>query len=277
MCVYQIIFSPLPPKIKLMISIKFLPFVLLLCLISCKSAPNVKASAENESSDLANNAAKSGEDFNYDLFNYDTLKGIYYGEFSGSPISVVLNYVNQNHAVGYNIHKGLKRNISGTHTKMDGKIIFTLNEPGDNKYDGVFTLQINPSTFEVLGDWLPNSKDLKPKKFTLKKRILHDRDTIIGENNFTNFLSDVSDSLGNISFDQDGSCNYTFISILDTVERKEQEFKIKGNWKFWNKTVEISWEANKVFPSRKSTFFINELEYGLSLVGEKRELYPTYF
>ena len=48
-----------------------------------------------------------------DKFDYDTLKGMYTGDFGGSDIRIILNYVSQNNAIGYNIHKGLQRNLSG--------------------------------------------------------------------------------------------------------------------------------------------------------------------
>ena len=75
-----------------------------------------------------------------DKYDYDTLSGMYIGDFAGSDIRIVISFVSHNHAVGYNIHKGLQRNISGTLKEEMHEVILELNEPGDHEFDGVFTL-----------------------------------------------------------------------------------------------------------------------------------------
>ena len=45
-----------------------------------------------------------------DNFHYDTLQGMYIGDFGGSDIRLIINYVSNKNAIGYNIHKGLQRN-----------------------------------------------------------------------------------------------------------------------------------------------------------------------
>jgi hypothetical protein len=189
----------------------------------------------------------------------------------------VLTYVNENHAIGYDIHKGLKRNISGTHSVDGDYIVMLLNEPGDNKYDGKFKLKIDKKTFDVLGDWSPVSSTLKSKMFTLTKRVTKESDSLINENNFSERFGFVSDTLGEMSFERDGSCTYTYVPVLDAVERREQEITVKGNWSLFNKTVNITWEQNNVFTSGESEFTIREEEYSYSLVGEKRELFVEMY
>src|SRR5690606_17933885 len=46
--------------------------------------------------------------------NFDTLRGLYTGDFGDGFINVVLTYVNDKKAIGYNVHKGLQRNLSGS-------------------------------------------------------------------------------------------------------------------------------------------------------------------
>ena len=189
----------------------------------------------------------------------------------------MLTYVNENHAIGYDIHKGLKRNISGTHSVDGDYIVMLLNEPGDNKYDGKFKLKIDKKTFDVLGDWSPVSSTLKGKMFTLTKRVTKESDSLINENNFSERFGFVSDTLGEMSFERDGSCTYTYVPVLDAEERREQEITVKGNWSLFNKTVNITWEQNTVFTSGESEFTIREEEYSYSLVGENRVLFVTMY
>src|SRR5690349_17627130 len=73
----------------------------------------------------------------------EKIKGIYSGSFKGSPISLVLNFVSHRHASGYNVHKGLTRNLSGTVEFRSGRLHLSLAEPGNNIYDGQFDLEID--------------------------------------------------------------------------------------------------------------------------------------
>ena len=57
------------------------------------------------------------------------VKGTYTGDFKGSPISITLNYVSDNHASGYNIHKGLTRNVSGSIEAASSGLHLLLSEP----------------------------------------------------------------------------------------------------------------------------------------------------
>ena len=40
-----------------------------------------------------------------DTYDYDTLQGLYMGDFGGSDIRIQLNYVSKKNAIGYNITK----------------------------------------------------------------------------------------------------------------------------------------------------------------------------
>src|SRR5829696_6629260 len=73
----------------------------------------------------------------------EKVKGTYIGDFKGSPIAITLNYVSDNHASGYNIHKGLTRNVSGTVEASENGLHLVLEEPGNNQYDGKFDLVID--------------------------------------------------------------------------------------------------------------------------------------
>src|SRR5688572_14078880 len=71
--------------------------------------------------------------------NPDKVEGTYIGDFKGSPIAITLNYVSDKHVTGYNVHKGLTRNVSGTIEAKEDGLHLQLSEPGNNPYDGVFS------------------------------------------------------------------------------------------------------------------------------------------
>lgn len=219
------------------------------------------------------------------LFMLDTLRGIYMGDFGGSDIRVVLNYISENHAVGYNLHKGLQRNLNGKTTVNANTVDFELTEPGDNPYDGVFKFSIDKKTFEAKGSWKPNNPKLASRTFTLKKLDTRykestddDSPPVITAENFTRYIYEASDSIGTITFEEDGLCVYSYYPSTDETERKEQLIEIKGSWSLKDNHVVINWKKNTVFPSGKSYFeLVNEEDYGYMLQGEGRKLAPMYY
>ena len=90
-------------------------------------------------------------------------------DFGGSSILIILNYVSGQNAIGYNIHKGLQRNITGKVSRSGDSIQVTLNEPGDNKYDGIFTLDFIGIDKSPKGNWTANDPKIPSQNFKLKK------------------------------------------------------------------------------------------------------------
>lgn len=214
----------------------------------------------------------------YPSFDWDTLKGIYVGDFAGSEIRIKITYVSNKNVVGYNIHKGLLRNISGKVSETQDSIILYMDEPGDNKFDGTFQLLIDRQNLNVNGSWVPFSSKLSKKAFTLKKLIPeeYDENAVITNSNFANYFSYVADSLGDFYFSDDGFVNYTYYPSMDEVHRNEQQESVKGSWSVKGNEVIISWQENPVFPTNKSVFKITKQEYYRTLVGEGRELSDMY-
>ena len=205
-------------------------------------------------------------------YKYDTLEGVYSGDFGGSEIRIVLTHVTGIHAMGFDLHKGLRRNISGMMKANGNSFIFMLNEPGDHQFDGKFNFTIDTATFTLSGTWAPlNDKALSEKTFTLKKLL----DT--GMNQYEQFTV-WSDSIGYFNLDKSGLCIYEFYPVINGKEA-EQLVRIKGTWSRNDSVYTIDWETNTVFSSRKS-IFIRRLEkidtadeYGYpTLFGEGRKL-----
>lgn len=212
--------------------------------------------------------------------NLDTLAGIYSGDFGGSDIRIIITHIGKNHVVGYNVHKGLRRNISGNYINKGDTILMTLSEPGDNQFDGVFNLEIYLSNFKGKGKWKSNSGKVSNKLFQLEKLPPFEYVEDIGKlnnSNFTSTYSWVEDSLGSILFDEDGSCKYEFYPNIDSKNRVEQKTEIKGSWTIVNNNVKINWQANSIFPKRLSLFKLIKEEYTYSLNGEGRIMYSNNF
>lgn len=221
--------------------------------------------------------------------NLDTLKGIYIGDFGGSDIRLVINYISNKHVVGYNTHKGLQRNINGSVEIENETVDLILAEPGDNEFDGVFYISINKENLDAEGYWQSNSGKISKKHFVLKKLnrqpIFESDGKSIDEATFSSIFSYISDSLGDFNFSDDGLCLYEYYPSKDSLNRKEQLIRFKGSWTLKNNIVSIDWQKNDVFPNKKSIFKVHvtkegtepEPYYSYKLTGENRILYPLYY
>ena len=244
-------------------------FILTLFLSSCGA--DKKTGRAGETSASADSTAV------LEPFYYDTLKGIYYGDFGGTELRIVINYVSEGHAVGYSIVKGLQRNISGKVTATATTIDMELAEPGDNKYDGVFKLSADRQTFGISGSWKPNDPKLAVKTFKLAKMELPGEGEAITPANFASFFAYAADSLGEFNFDQSGLCTYVYYPSKNDDYRDQKE-EFTGSWRLNGDQLTIDWQENPVFPSRTSTFrIVTQPEYTQYLLeGEGRSIYSYY-
>lgn len=213
-----------------------------------------------------------------DNFYYDTLKGMYMGDFGGSDIRIILNYVSGSNAIGYNIHKGLTRNLSGKVERHGDSILIQMAEPGDHEFDGVFNLVFNGIDKSPTGTWESNSGKISAKNFDLKKVERNKEETDgLTAYNFSNYFSFLSDSLGNYHFERDGLCRYEYYPIVDDQEA-EQLVEVNGSWSLTDSIVIIEWQPNKRFNKNRMVFIARELEYGERyLDGEGMELYGYWY
>lgn len=215
-------------------------------------------------------------------FDLDTLRGMYIGDFAGSDIRIVISFVSHNHAVGYNIHKGLQRNISGTLKEEMHEVILELNEPGDHEFDGVFTLTFAKEDLSCTGTWKSNSNKIKSKSFNLKRVVLqkeyYELDKVkledISNSNFCQIFAMTSDTIGDLNFFEDGLCKFEYYPKLDEVDRKEQLKVILGSWTISDDhRLIVSWKKNDYFEDAKSIFDIvllpESYEFYLNLNGRK--------
>lgn len=205
-------------------------------------------------------------------FDYSKFEGVYKGDFNGSSLSLILDHVSGKHATGYNLHKGLRRNVSGKMSFTDSSFQFTLNEPGDHKYDGIFQFTIDTLEYKLKGIWEPlNNDSLKTKTLLLSKMNLDGDD----------YHNVYSDSIGVVYFNPDGLCRFEDYPIIDG-QPAEQMIEVEGTWKMRGNDYIVDWEPNDYFPDRRSVFIaekesdIVEGYYGSIKLGE-RTLYSNFF
>ena len=226
-----------------------------LTLSSCADKPE-----GNKKNEVELVPAEIGDE---DTFDYDTLRGMYIGDFGKSPIRIVLNYVSSSNAIGYNIHKGLQRNLNGKVSRSGDTVRITLNEPGDHEYDGVFNLEFigidnSPKgTWEHLEQWIPS------KKFKLKKSEVKEvKDDEIGPSNFADVFSVVFDTLGTYYFLDDGLVRYEYYPSQDQSSRVEQMKEIRGSWLLKDSTLQVDWQKNYVFKQPTMIYTVSRSEWG---------------
>ncbi|MFT6245609.1 MAG: hypothetical protein ACJA0U_002706 [Salibacteraceae bacterium] len=211
-----------------------------------------------------------------DIYDYDTLQGMYLGGFGGSDIRIILNYISKKNAIGYNIHKGLQRNITGKVSRKGDTVQLVMTEPGDNKFDGVFTINFIGNDDSPYGSWESNSGKIPRQEFKLKKIITdtdrgdHDQLEDINVSNFANVFYYLTDSIGEYSFKEDGLVTLNYYENLEseTIENEDEEraleqmIELKGSWSLKGTHVTINWEPNDIFPNNILELDMIDNEYG---------------
>lgn len=224
-----------------------------------------------------------------DLFNYDTLQGMYFGNFGGSDIRIILNYASKTNAVGYNIHKGLQRNLSGKVTRSGDSVTVYMAEPGDHEFDGVFELLFIGEGSEPQGTWKSNSGIISPKSFKLKKveaSKSHDWDEKISMENLHQFFSDATDTLGDYSFKSDGLVVFSYYpggywtenEDEDEAARSKKQMKeIQGTWSMEGDFVTVAWAPNKILPKGIMRYKVEQGDYEAQLTWKDNPIYMRMY
>jgi len=154
-----------------------------------KEAPRIETPKSTNESAIA-----SGNDLAQNTNNdaQSVLLGTWVGEMSGKKLSIVIEKIGENTLSGYNILGTNRRDVKGTFKDGSwdipcGKAFeATLNEPGDDNYDGVFSIKFvgyedvevldggpeckgNLKGVEAIGTWTSNATK-KVKDIMLTKQ-----------------------------------------------------------------------------------------------------------
>ncbi|MBN9299034.1 MAG: hypothetical protein J0I41_18690 [Filimonas sp.] len=208
----------------------------------------------------------------------DDVKGTYKGDFAGSPIFITLNYYSGKNVAGYNVHKGLRRNIHGVLEPSGNNWVLTLAEPGDNPYDGNFKLVFSKDFKTAEGKWVPvNTATLKEKQFTLA---VVERQESTETGDFGSYDNMLSGDHCDIAFNQDGSCIYNYYDKITDSTFVNQMNTVRGTWERKGDKIFVAWQSNAQFQKKNSEFELvyekgdeTNSRYLRNVKGEGREFW----
>ncbi|WP_147313893.1 hypothetical protein [Deminuibacter soli] len=182
---------------------------------------------------------------------------LYKGDFDGSPIYITINYHNGNKVAGYNVHKGLKRNITGELLPTANGFTATLDEPGDNPYDGHFIINFDTAFAKATASWSPVKPDgPRAKDFTLARATSPKRQYEIDEVGYDPFTDGgmMAGDHSDINFEKDGSCLLTYYAHITDSTYVDQLTTVKGTWEVKNNQVLVNWQPNETFKKTNTVF-----------------------
>lgn len=182
--------------------------------------------------------------------------GLYSGDFGGSNIYITINHAKNRHIGGYNVHKGLRRNLSGTYDLSEKGFTATLNEPGDHPFDGKFVLDFSFDGKTATGTWTPNNKSAaKAKTFTLKQ-VSDDKAE------YKDYI--VNADHRDLVFSKDGSVTLNYYEKVTDSTFAQQMTTLKGTWEKQGEDLVVTWgKTNVAIPTK----------YRLQWAGEGEERY----
>lgn len=239
--------------------------------------------SKNEKSAVDTDDTYFGIDFQPESYNWDTIKGIYVGDFNGSDIRLTIGYSSPENIVGYSSFKGQTRNLSGKVKYTRDSVLFTLGEPGDLSSDGEFRIAYNPITFDLEGTWTSYSNPKLVRRFIMNKALtgVFEWGDPIDKWNLSNYLNTMSDSLGEIYFSSDGVATCEYYPVVDeNGDSTAQMIRFYGGWTFQKGKLFVDWEANSLFSSKRTPITIFRSEdvdgyYNIRI--EDRILYPQMY
>lgn len=99
---------------------------------------------------------------------------------SANKITLFIAQLEDGNITGYSVCAGNERPFTGSYEEENGKIKATLQEPGDNKYDGVFELVISRNEHTLTGKWTPFNKAQVGRHYNLERKNFKYNNTLGG-------------------------------------------------------------------------------------------------
>jgi hypothetical protein len=105
----------------------------------------------------------------FEAVTYDGNKDYMYS----NKITVSIDSITETTLFGHSIVAGNDRPFSGSYQVTDKVWKATVAEPGDDRYDGVFTFQLNSDSMVLIGTWTANNQKLavSKRKYKLESSI----------------------------------------------------------------------------------------------------------
>jgi hypothetical protein len=236
------------------------------CILSACSSPE-KPVNTNVDSTLATAAAPAAED-DSEVPMEARILGSYVGDFGGNPLYITINYCSGINVAGYNVHKGLRRNLSGTIKQSGNNWEMVLNEPGDHPYDGRFLLLMDSLFATAEGKWIPtNSKTLKEKQLEISR--------VMATNEVYHDYA-YNGNHCDIKFSEDGSCILNYYPMKKDSTYSDQMITVRGTWKAEANDMRVIWQHNEQFGKHNTLFKTSKDEDDfMTIKGEQFEFTDT--
>lgn len=226
---------------------KYISALLLLGIVSCKTRTT-------ETTLSASDSAANRKLFipAYAVYNFE---GTYAGNFDQGLITIVLNYISGKNVSGYNLHKGVRRNINGSLQADGDGFSFILKEPGDNPFDGTFIFRVDTVQFSLKGTWTPNdSSKTKSKTLALQRQPKKSTANFDDQLGIWVPASGTYNTDTTLEFFPEGTCEYKFYATPG--DSTSQVSSVKGNFIQTKDTVLIEWQKNTFTPLQKMKLVI---------------------
>lgn len=166
-----------------------------------------------------------------------SVTGTYSGHYSKGLITLVINYISGYIVSGYDVHKGLRRNLNGAVEQIDGHLIFELKEPGGNPYDGTFFINLDTVSGKITGKWIPtDSTKAHAGPLDLARSDGADREE---------YSDEWGGDLGTLTFQKDGICT---LEYYPTRGGNSQLITVTGSYEVKGNTFRIDWQRNDHTP-----------------------------
>jgi hypothetical protein len=168
--------------------------------------------------------------------------GTYSGHYSKGLLTLAINYISGNIVSGYDIHKGLRRNLNGSVEQKDGRLEFVLKEPGGNPYDGTFFLSLDTATDKISGKWIPTDPSLAKAGPLELARAVYEHPEITQDQ--------WEGDLGTLNFLVGGVCTLEYYpNSSGESDPNAQLVTVKGSYEVKGDTIRIDWQRNDRTPT----------------------------
>lgn len=145
------------------------------CLVACKEKPAVKSETGKAAQEpVQTTYAVAGSWVG--LFEPDKRMLVYDKRAEDSvyvtanKITLFITKLANGDISGYSVCAGNERKCIGSYEEQGDKIKAVLQEPGDDKYDGVFELEIGKNDGSLTGKWTPYNKTQMGRHYTLERK-----------------------------------------------------------------------------------------------------------
>lgn len=208
----------------------------IILFVSCKKEvqkEKVKATSVKETETVikeSNDAIQKEDSINAKADNSIFL-GYYVGSFDAleskndhkpsysNRINISIDSINNEKIYGHSVVAGNLRSFKGVFDKV--KFFANVSEPGDDKYDGVFSIYFFPGQNEIKGEWKANNQDLAVTKREYK---LEKKEFAYNEGLNLDIVDGYSEeSLSNIQYDDSRKLESIDTNIIGSLNASTQE------------------------------------------------------